>query len=99
MTAIELIAAERTRQIEVEKYSAEHDDEHGDVSLISASVAYSQAAYNQSMFGSRADLDHIRVMYWPWDRRSWKPKDRRSNLVKSAALIAAEIDRDIRLNG
>lgn len=30
---------------------------------------------------------------WPWARCGWKPKDRRSNLVRAGALIAAELDR------
>jgi hypothetical protein len=28
-----------------------------------------------------------------WDRDSWKPKDRRRNLVRAAALLIAEIER------
>jgi hypothetical protein len=30
---------------------------------------------------------------WPWDASWWKPLDRRSNLVKAAALLIAEIER------
>jgi len=30
---------------------------------------------------------------WPWDPKWWKPKDRRRDLVRAAALIIAEIDR------
>jgi hypothetical protein len=29
---------------------------------------------------------------WPW-RDGWKPKDRRANMVRAAALLLAEIDR------
>ncbi len=98
MTAIELIAAERTRQIEKEKYSTEHDDDHARGEILSAGIAYATAAQRQGMT-KHPDFGGVCQMYWPWDRRSWKPKDRRSNLVKAAALIAAEIDRDIRQNG
>ncbi len=98
MTAIELIAAERTRQIEKEKYSADHDDEHARGEILVAGIAYATAAQRQGM-SSRPDLGFVRQMFWPWSAESWKPKDRRSNLVKAAALIAAEIDRDIRQNG
>ena len=34
---------------------------------------------------------------WPWDAEWWKPQDRRRDLVKAGALIAAEIDRLDRL--
>ena len=30
---------------------------------------------------------------WPWHRKMWQPTDRRSDLVKAAALILAEIER------
>ncbi|MBY5804125.1 hypothetical protein [Rhizobium leguminosarum] len=30
---------------------------------------------------------------WPWERRFWKPTERRRDLVKAAALIIAEIER------
>lgn len=30
---------------------------------------------------------------WPFPPRSWKPKDRRRDLVRAAALLVAEIER------
>jgi hypothetical protein len=39
-TGIELIAEERKRQIEVEGWTAEHDDEHTDGELALAAVCY-----------------------------------------------------------
>ena len=30
---------------------------------------------------------------WPWDRQWWKPKSRRRNLVRAAALLIAAIER------
>jgi hypothetical protein len=33
------------------------------------------------------------LQIWPWDRKWWKPTDRRRDLVKAAALILAEIER------
>ncbi len=98
MTAIELIAAERTRQIENEKWTAEHDDAHERGELLIAGLAYGTAAQHQGMHGKKADMDFVRDMFWPWNEDAWKPGDRRRNLVKAAALIAAEIDRDIRQN-
>lgn len=75
-----MIAAERQRQIEVEGWTHEHDDEHRHGELVSAAVCYAKPAL--------ADT------YWPWDPFWWKPSDDPiRNLVKAGALIAAEIDR------
>jgi hypothetical protein len=30
---------------------------------------------------------------WPWADKDWKPKDRRRDLIRAAALIVAEIER------
>jgi hypothetical protein len=30
---------------------------------------------------------------WPWHDDWWKPKDRRRDLIRAAALIVAEIER------
>jgi hypothetical protein len=32
-------------------------------------------------------------MGWPWDATWWKPKDRRSNLIRAGALMLAEKER------
>jgi hypothetical protein len=90
MTGAELIAAERKRQIEVEGWTAEHDDDaHGPGSLTNAAIAY--AGHARTMVG-KANL--FPPQCWPWDRRWWKPSDDQiRNLVKAGALIAAEIDR------
>jgi hypothetical protein len=79
------ITAERQRQVTAEGWSPAHDDEHGDSELALAALCYLYAGiYDPSDFPDR---------YWPWDRNWWKPSDNRRNLVKSGALIAAEIDR------
>lgn len=31
--------------------------------------------------------------FWPWQRKWWKPKDPRRDLVRAGALIIAEIER------
>lgn len=88
--ALEDIAAERKRQIEVEGWTPEHDDEHylKQMSLAAASYA---------AFGDICDTPGIPPGLWPWDRSWWKPTDYRRNLVKAGALIAAEIERVDRL--
>lgn len=76
------ILNERRRQIEVEGWTPEHDDEHEGGELAHAAACYAR--------GSSSD--------WPWDMSWWKPgRDYRRRLVKAAALIIAEIERLDRL--
>jgi DNA-binding XRE family transcriptional regulator len=86
-TGVELIADERLRQVTQEGYTAEHDDAHS--SLLPAAICY--AVEN----GENSDPP----IGWPWARRDWKPAGRIRNLVRAGALIAAELDREIRKTG
>lgn len=82
-TGIELIAEERQRQIEVEGYDAKHDADESTNRIVAAAVSYAMC-----------DIDkHEAEAWWSWDFKYWKPKDRRRNLVRAGALIAAAIDR------
>lgn len=87
MTVIEEINAERRRQIEVEGYWREHDDDHTDNELARAAACY---AAGERLIVNGRDL-------WPWGDEAWKPKDRRRNLIRAAALLVAEIQRLDRL--
>jgi hypothetical protein len=89
LSAIEEIAAERQRQIEVEGWTPEHDAEHGNGELAEAAAAYALGYMARDCHG-----DTI----WPWDRSWWKPCDSRRNLIKAGALIVAEIERLDRTN-
>ncbi len=86
------IATERQRQIEQEGWTPEHDDEHRD------DLALPRAAACYALAGTGGNgpfwITHLQTpqQVWPY-RWEWKPKDRRSNLVRAGALIAAEIDR------
>jgi hypothetical protein len=93
---IERIAAERQRQIEAEGYSAEHDDAYVECELSEAAMHYVRAAQRR--------IDHPLIplppapLLWPWKEEAWKPSDNPiRNLEKAGALIAAEIDRLLRL--
>ncbi|HEY3363906.1 MAG TPA: hypothetical protein VGK74_02485 [Symbiobacteriaceae bacterium] len=97
---VELIAAERQRQIEVEGWTAKHDAQHKREELVEAAICYAYAAeatqYGPNCVtfsdGYRAGEGVPRL--WPWDDPYWKPStDAIRNLVKAGALIAAEIDR------
>lgn len=78
------VAAERRRQIEVEGWTPEHDDEHKDGQLALAAACY---ALNAAGCGCEVARN------WPWRGVWWKPSTPRRDLVKAAALILAEIER------
>lgn len=80
MTGVELIAAERERQVSSEGWTPEHDDGHRDGALAHAAAVYAS---------DRVDIADV----WPWPGEAPKIKDEISNLVRAGALIAAEIDR------
>lgn len=86
MNGIESIAAERQRQIEAEGWSAEHDDAHDRDELSAAAACYAHFGWVRPSNGEAPSE-------WPWSPDWWKPKDRRADLVRAGALIAAEIDR------
>lgn len=92
-TGIELIAEERTRQIEVEGWTPEHDKLHQGEQLAQSAACYAipQKYRNEKM----RDGLTIREFLWDWSKSWWKPspKNRIKELVKAGALIAAEIDR------
>lgn len=85
MTGAELIAAERQRQIDMEGWTADHDDTHGKGELLAAGICYAHCAGQFKMTSPRQ---------WPWAEAWWKPTgDPVRDLTKAGALIAAEIDR------
>lgn len=79
---INLIEAERERQIYREGWTKEHDDKHVNNELALAAACY-------------AVPDVFSQGYWPptWDLNWYKSTTRIRDLVKAGALIAAEIDR------
>lgn len=80
------VLAERHRQISIEGWTPEHDDAHGDGGLASAAACY---ALHTEPIGNVGDY----LRFWPWAAEWWKPRDRRRNIVKSGALILAELER------
>jgi hypothetical protein len=105
-TGIELIADERNRQVSVEGWTPEHDDEHNGNQIAMAAACYAspvplnarievpcgcrEAFCPHSAFGK-----HMWVDAWPWERGADKrgKHDRLKQLAIAGALIAAEIDR------
>lgn len=101
MNGVEQIAAERQRQIDVEGWSAEHDNKHLDGSMAMAAACYA-APGPIYLYGEYRKLlgyeTHTMVGFhdpWPWAAK-WDKRDKHDKLqrlVIAGALIAAEIDR------
>lgn len=91
-TGAKRIALERERQMAVEGWAASHDDEHTEQQLLRAGICYAMAEVQDKGYAQAA------VDEWPWDF-SWFKNNKGpiGNLVKVGALIAAEIDRLLRL--
>lgn len=93
---IQEIAAERKRQIEAEGWSAKHDDEHNHAELAMGAACYAapERIFIAQQFAGRAYEPFTTYKdAWPWADEWWKPKDRRRDLIRAAALIVAEIER------
>jgi hypothetical protein len=96
MNGVERIAAERKRQIEEEGFTEKGDDLYDTGELARAAMCYCMEP------GDYEDGDEPCVpQEWPWEDKWWKPspEHRIRELEKAGALIAAEIDRLIRLEG
>jgi hypothetical protein len=78
------ISEERLRQICEEGWTPERDDAHANGELATAAASY--ALNTEALRGLMPGL-------WPWSKKWWKPKDRRRDLVRAAALLVAEIER------
>lgn len=104
-SGVELIAAERARQVSEEGWTPDHDDRHDSGEMVWAAECYLNPGAHVSTAKSAAPEG------WPWERDAWKPvcssggpesmgkittADTIRNLTKAGALIAAEIDRLLR---
>ena len=92
-TAATDVLTERQRQIEREGWTTQHDDEHDPGVLAASGAAYALNAADQMHPYSQGDGDNDVPHCWMFDPASWKPRDPRSDLVRAAALILAEIER------
>ena len=97
--AAECINTERDRQVDVEKYDLEHDDNHQEGTLWQAAYFYATTAIKPPIW------PFMYFKKWPWGPEFFKPwkKDAAGNytteidkercLIKAGALIIAEQDR------
>lgn len=91
-TGIELIAAERARQIEKLGYDADHDEGYRG-QMAKAGACYADTAALQIS----KNIEQLPPCYWhkewPWRPETFRGESPLNNLIKAGALIAAEIDR------
>lgn len=90
---LQMIAAERARQITEEGYTPEHDDQYASGALAMAAATYATPEEHRD-YSQGAHLLPI-PNTWPWPSYRWQPaaRDRIRELVKAGALILAEIER------
>ena len=114
LNGVEMIAAERKRQIVEKGYTPDHDDLHtqGELALVAALLASPDLLFKQTS----GETGTLFTDPWPetwerrWDRRPYYDKNGRPNhdvdmgtrerigqLQRAGALIAAEIDRLLRI--
>jgi hypothetical protein len=112
-TAIQDVIAERNRQKSQKGWTSEHDDEHDSGELATAAACYALPDEKREIrpfnvvrdigrsVGESILITGVDVVprLWPWDAEWWKPKDRRRDLVRAAALLIAEIERIDRSKG
>lgn len=95
--ALEMVAAERRRQVEVERWTADHDAAHqdGSLAIVSAMYALNTVPLQAGQIHLVAAARHY---LWPrsWARWWWKPTTPLRDLEKAGALILAEIARRLR---
>ena len=94
--AITDVVAERARQVAEEGWTPEHDDISPRHQLAGAATAYASHVYAMAWIFPTSPENYRSEdppYFWPWSEESWKPKSPRQDLVRSAALIIAEIDR------
>ncbi|WP_260474279.1 hypothetical protein [Pseudomonas aeruginosa] len=84
------VQAERSRQVEAECWTPEHDDAHSHGQMARAAACYALAGSSAPNDGTAALLVSLA---WPWDEQWWKPTTTRRDLVKACALALAEIER------
>lgn len=89
------VIAERRRQIEVEGWSAEHDDQsHGVRELARAGAAYLIGPESFTVIDYEDPDEPTMIiggrLLWPWAVDWWKPQGFRRDLVRGCALAIAE---------
>ena len=82
------VLAERVRQVSIEGWTPEHDDQHDACEMAAVAAVYAVCDTPEQMWKVKYDGATLWPVGWVF-----KPKTYRENLVCSAALLLAEIDR------
>lgn len=101
---IDMIAAERIRQIETEGFSHAHDDQYRHGELPRAAACYAMNVGKSEMLETSHNTTLSRQQFaaaamppdWPWPGEWWKPYSPLQDLVRASALLVAEIERRLR---
>lgn len=93
---LNLVKAERQKQINKHGYTPEHDDEHTDGSIADAGACYGANSDNLWAFGEYGQTGLKEV--WAWDYEFFKKEDhdRKQQLIIGAAFYMAEYERIVR---
>lgn len=95
----EMMSNERQRQIEEEKWTPEHDDEHGQGELADAAACY--ATTKNIYFKEKIFIFFTKyIPLFPWNRYEFFKKEKhdyKRQLIIAGALLIAELERLERL--
>ena len=92
MTVIDEVAAGR-RLHDAKGWTTAHDDGHVGGEMAGAAACYILSGLRVGRADLNMRLRDVVQDLWPWKPRRWTLAQRRSDLVKAAALIVAEIER------
>lgn len=84
------VLAERQRQISVEGWTPERDDQHTNCGIALVAAAYAVSSVEQP---SSLELAAALFRFSGWAKHWFKPRTPREDLVRAGALILAEIER------
>lgn len=101
LAAIEALLVERIRQVEGEGWTPGHDDvERKSGQLAAAGACYALAVSQKALIhantGSLDVKPSPRQPHWPFGPLAWKPASLNRMAVKGAALMLAELARQMR---
>jgi len=101
LEAIELVLAERIRQVDGEGWTPAHDDqERREGQLAAAGASYALAVHQKALVHARTGSLDVKPSAphprWPFSPLAWKPAGMRRMAVKGAALVLAELARQVR---
>ena len=104
LAVIDMIAAERIRQMEAEGFSKARDDQYQHGELARAAGCYALNVGKATAYETQHAVQLSRAQFaaspmpadWPWAGDWWKPYTPLQDLVRAAALIVADIERLLR---